>query len=101
MLTIQCENVNRGHTAIIITTNVQNGVPYSTDTSLEISFPFVSRLNRQLSAVRQTRPHSEAAAVGLSKVSKSFKVVIVYPFVANCSSHNSSITSFNKVGKQG
>jgi len=37
---------------------------------------------RQLSAVRQTRPHSDAAAVVLWNVSK-LKVVFLHPFVAN------------------
>jgi len=39
--TIQRENVNRGHAATIIATNVQNSIPF-TDTSPEMSFPFTS-----------------------------------------------------------
>jgi len=40
------------------------------DTSREISSPFNRQSPRRLSAVRQTRLHSHAAAVVLSKVSK-------------------------------
>jgi len=39
--------------------------------------------HRQLSAVCQTVLHSDAAAVGLSKVSSHSKWFFVYPFVAN------------------
>ena len=45
-----------------------------------MSVPLVSL---QLSAVRQTRSNSDAAAVGISKVLKKlFKLVFVYAFVA-------------------
>ena len=50
--------------------------------------PFHERKLRDGSSIRQLphfqkRPNSDTAAVGVSKVSKSFKVVFVYHFVAN------------------
>jgi len=42
----------------------------SMDTYPEMSSPFVSRLIDSCLLIRQTRPHSDAAAVCLSKVAK-------------------------------
>jgi len=84
--TIQLINVNRGHAATIIATNVQNGVPCFTDTSLEISFPFISRLIDN--SLLYARPDCTQTLLQLvfQKFQKSlFKVVFVYPFVANSS----------------
>jgi len=67
--TIQRENVNRGHAATFIATNVQNGVLFHGHKPGDV-VSIRQSPHRQLSAVRQTRPHSDAAAVGLSKVSK-------------------------------
>jgi len=65
--TIQHENVNKGHTASIIATYVQNGVPFHGHRPRNVVS--IRQLpHRQLSAVCQTKPHSDAAAVGLSKV---------------------------------
>ena len=66
---IQRENVNRGYAAIIIATNVQNGVPFHGHKPRDVVS--IRQLPQQLSAIglRQTRPYSDAAAVGLSKVS--------------------------------
>jgi len=64
--TIQRENVNRGHAATIIATNVQKGIPFHGHKPGDVSIR--QSPHQQLSAVRQTRPHSYAAAVGLSKV---------------------------------
>jgi len=55
---------------------------HSTDTSLEISSPFVScnLLHQQLSAILQTRPRSDTAAVGLSKNSKAIQTRLYLSF---------------------
>ena len=79
--TIQCQNVNRGHAITIIVTNVQNVVPLHRHKPGSVSF--CQSPHQQLSVVRQTRPHSDAAAVGLSKVSKVIQSAFVYPFVAD------------------
>ena len=66
--TIQRENDNRGYAATIIATNVQKGIPFQRHKPKDVSIhqsPY-----RQLSAVRQTRLHSDTAAVDLSKVFK-------------------------------
>ena len=65
---IQHKNVNRGYAATIIATNVQNCIPFDEHKPGDVSIHQLP--HRQLSAVCQTRPHSDAAAVGLSKVSK-------------------------------
>jgi len=82
MFNIQHENVNSGHAATFIVTNVQNCVPFHGHKPGDI-VSIRQSPHQQLSAVCQTRPHSDAAAVGFSKVSISFKVVFVYTFVAN------------------
>ena len=67
--TIQRENVNRGHAATIIATNVQNVVPFHGHKPRDV-VSIRQSPNQLLSVVCQTSPHSDAAAVGLSKVSK-------------------------------
>jgi len=80
--TNQCENVNRGHVAAIIATNFQNNI-HSTDTSLELSSPFVSRLIN--SCLLYARPdHTQTLLQFVfQKFQRSFKVTFVYHFVAN------------------
>jgi len=53
---------------ITTVTNVHNGVPFHGYTPADVSIR--QSPNRQLFSVRQSRQHSDAAAVGLSKVSK-------------------------------
>jgi len=65
--TIQSENVNKGHVATTIATNVQNGIRFHEHKPGDVS---ICQSLHQLSAVCQTRLHSDAAAVGVSKVSK-------------------------------
>jgi len=64
--TIQCENVNRGHAAAIIATNVQNSMPFHGHKPRDV-ISICHLTHRQLSAVRQTRLLSDAAAIDLSK----------------------------------
>jgi len=59
------ENVNRGHAATIIATNIQNGVPFHGHKPEDVVCICQSP-HRQLSAACQTRLDSGAAAVGLS-----------------------------------
>jgi len=66
---IQRENVSRGHTATTIATNIHKAIPFHGQKPGDV-VSIRQSPHRQLSAVRQTRPHSDAAAVGLSKVSK-------------------------------
>jgi len=63
-------NVNKGHAASIIATDVQNGVPFHGHQPGDV-VSIRQSPHRQLFAVRQTRPHSNTAAVGLSKVIQS------------------------------
>jgi len=65
------ENVNRRHVANIIATNVQNGIQSHGHKSRDV-VSIRQSPHQQLSAVSQTRPHSDAAAVVLSK---SFKII--------------------------
>ena len=67
--TIQRGNVNRGHAATIIATNVQKGIQFHGHRPRYVSIR--QSPHRQLSAVRQTRPHSDAAAVGFFTSFKS------------------------------
>jgi len=81
--TIHRENVNRRHAATIIATNVQNDVQFHGHKPGD-AVSIRQSPQQQLSAVRQNRPHSHAAAVGLSKVSKVIQSgLLVYPLVAN------------------
>jgi len=64
---IQRDNVNREHAASIITTNVQNVVRLCRHKSGHV-ISIRQSPHRQLSAVFQTRLHSDAAAVVLSNV---------------------------------
>jgi len=51
-LSIQHENVNRGHAATIIATNIQNSIPFH---GPDMSSPFISRLDNCLLYTRQDR----------------------------------------------
>jgi len=68
-LTIQHENVNGGHATTIIATDVQNGIPFHGHKPRDV-VSIRQSPHRQLSALRHTRPDSDTAVVGLSKVSK-------------------------------
>jgi len=98
-LTIQRENVKRGHAATIIATNVQNGVPLHKHTPRDVSIH--QSPHRQLSAVCQSRPHSDAATVGLSKVSKVIQndlyLSFCYKFFRGSVSSKSSNSLFLKM----
>jgi len=61
--------VNRGHAATIKATNVQNGIPFHGHMPGDV-VSIRQSPHRQLSAVHQSRLHSDAATVGLSKVSE-------------------------------
>jgi len=70
--------------------NASHSLPM--DTSREMS-PFVSRLVNSclLYSVHQTRPHSDAAAVGLSKVSKDIQSGLCLSFC--CKFFHESVSS--------
>jgi len=68
-LAIQHENVNGEHAASIIMTIVKNGVYLHSHKPGDV-VSIRQSPHRQLSAVCQTRPHSDAAAVFLSNISK-------------------------------
>jgi len=68
--TVQHEKVKAGHVATITAANVQNGLPFHGHKLGDVISIHQSP-HRQLSAVCQTRLHSDAAAVCLSKVSKN------------------------------
>jgi len=81
--TIQCENVSRGHAATTIATNVQKGILFHGQKPLEMSSIFVSRLmDNCLLYARPDRTQTLLQLV-FQKFQKSFKLVFVYPFVAN------------------
>ena len=82
MFNIQHENVNSGHAATFIVTNVQNCVPFHGHKPGDI-VSIRQSPHQQLSAVCQTRPHSDAAAVGFSKVSEVIQSGLCLSFVAN------------------
>jgi len=67
--TIQRENVNRGHAETSIATNVQNSIQFHGHKHRDV-VSICQSPHQWLSVVHQTRPHSDAAVVGLSKVSK-------------------------------
>jgi len=64
---IQHENVQRGHFASIIATNVQDGIALHRHKLRNVVF-ICQMPRRQLSAICQTRLHSNTAAVFLSYV---------------------------------
>jgi len=80
---IQRENVSRGHTATTIATNIHKAIPFHGQKPGDV-VSIRQSPHRQLSAVRQTRPHSDAAAVGLSKVSKVIQSGLCLPFCCKC-----------------
>jgi len=88
--TIQRENVNRGHAATIIATNVRNCVSFHGHKPRDVVSIHQSH-HWQLSVVCQTRLHSDAAAVGLSKVSKVIQSGLCLTFC--CKFFHGSVSS--------
>jgi len=82
--TIQHENVNRGHSATTIAKNVQNSVPFHGHEPRDVVF--IRQLPHwHLSVVAYARSDRTQTLLQLvfQKFQKSFKVIFVYPFVAN------------------
>jgi len=91
--TIQCENVNRGHAATIIATNVENGVPFHSHKPRD-EISIVSRFIDNCLLYTSLDHTQVLLQLVFQKFQKSFKVVFVYTFVANSFGFVSS-KSFN------
>jgi len=86
---IQRENVNRGHAATIIATNIHNGFPFHGHKPGDVVSIRLSP-HRQLFSVCQTRPYSDAATVGFS-VSKVIQSGLCLSFC--CKFFHESVSS--------